>query len=124
MKLNQIREYSKKSLKGRRAEAFMISLCIPAVIVFFRLIELCTASVILDIYDLNQMTLFYGSEIMWTIFDIICVFFKTILLSGIMAMVIKYFSSTLVFHPDTQCSHPWIQTCKQFLFPPHLGHDL
>lgn len=95
MKLNQIREYSKKSLKGRRAEAFMISLCIPAVIVFFRLIELCTASVILYIYDLSPMKLFYGSEIMWTIFDIICVFFKTILLSGIMAMVIKYFSELL-----------------------------
>ncbi len=95
MKIKQIREYSRESLKERRAEAFMISLCIPAVIIFFRMIELCTASVILYLGNLSPMKLFYGSEIWWIVFDLICIFLKIIILSAIIPAIIKYFSNLL-----------------------------
>jgi len=95
VKIKQIREYSRESLKGRRAEAFMISLCIPAVIIFFRMTELCTASVVLYLSNMSPMKLFYGSEIYWIIFDLICIFLKIIIFSTIVPAIIKYFSNLL-----------------------------
>lgn len=95
MKLYQIKEYSGKALKGRRAEAFMISLCIPAVIVFFRLAELCISSVILYFSNLTPMELFYGSEIWWTLSDFLFTILKIIMLSAVIPSVIKYFSGIL-----------------------------
>lgn len=95
MKLYQIKEYSGKALKGRRAEAFMISLCIPAVIVFFRLAELCISSVILYFSSLTPMEIFYGSEIWWTLSDFLFTILKIIMLSAVIPAVIKYFSGIL-----------------------------
>lgn len=95
MKLYQIREYSKKALKGRRAEAFLISLCIPAIIIFFRLTELCISSVILYLYNITPSELFYGSEIWWLSGDYILTALKIIMLSEVIPETIKYFSSIL-----------------------------
>lgn len=95
MKLNQIKEYSGKALKGRRAEAFMISICIPAVTVFFRLAELCISSVVLYFGELTPMELFYGSEIWWTLSDFLFTILKIIMLSAVIPSVIKYFSGIL-----------------------------
>lgn len=95
MKLNQIKEYSGKALKGRRAEAFMISLCIPAIIIFFRLTELCISSIILYFWEITPMELFYGSEIWWTLSDLLFTILKIIMLSAVIPAVIKYFSGIL-----------------------------
>lgn len=95
MKLYQIKEYSGKALKDRRTEAFMMSLCIPAVIVFFRLAELCISSIILYFGNLTPMELFYGSEIWWTLSDFLFTILKIIMLSAVIPTVIKYFSGIL-----------------------------
>ncbi|MDE5946614.1 MAG: hypothetical protein K2G63_04835 [Oscillospiraceae bacterium] len=116
MKLYQIREYSKVSLKGRKAEAFLISLCIPAIIVFFRLAELCTASIVLYLTDFKPMELFYKSPVAWILFDFICIFLKVLTLSAVISPIIRFFLSILNIQiPDFKNSGIFIKNLNSII---------
>jgi len=92
VKLYQIREYSKTSIKGRRWEVFLVSLIIPSVISFFRLAELCIASVVLYLSDITPMELFYNSPFLWGLLVFIERCLEIIMISAVMSPVIKCFS--------------------------------
>lgn len=95
MKLRQIREYSKESLKGIRTEAFMMSLYIPAIVIFFRLFEICISSIVLYFGGFTPVELFSGTPLLWIIFDLICIFLKIIMLSAAIPTTVKKFSEIL-----------------------------
>lgn len=92
MKLCQIREYSKNALRENKMKSFFIAIFLPSVSLFFRLAEICFASVILYITNIEPMRLFYQPNLFWSVFAVICGILKCIAFSAIIPAVIWYFS--------------------------------